>query len=276
MNQPFPSGAIYSRGRRRLALRNQFNVISALFFREAEMRHGHSFTLGYLATGVEPLIIIGTIGLLFSTLTRAPAYGGNLWLFLGTGVFPIYLFIHTSMRMRQPLNPGAQRLRFPIERPFDHMAVHAILHMFSSTLVTVLFFGTLYYFGGVEQAVPENPLMAIEALGAVLFLGIAMGICNSIIGRLFPIWDILWPAIARGALHFSGIYFVAAYLSPDKRYYFAFNPMLHGVNWFRRAFYPLYPAELNDHLYLLSVAFSVLFVGLLLESGTRRFLEEME
>jgi len=257
-------------------LRNQANVLSALFFREAEMRHGQSFALGYLASAIEPLVIIGTIGLLFSALAHTPPYGDSLWLFLGTGVFPIYLFIHTSLRLRQPLNAGAQRLRFPIERPFDHIAVHSLLHLLSSAFVAILFFGALYYIGGVNSAIPENPLIAIEALAAVLLFGIATGICNAVIARLFPFWDVIWPAIARGALHFSGPYFVAAYLPPDSRWYFGLNPMIHGVDWFRHAFYPFYPNQLDNHLYLLEAAALLLVFGLLLEAGTRRYLEEKD
>ncbi len=276
MSQTYPSGAIYAAGRRRLALRTQGNVLSALLFREAEMRHGQSFALGYVAAGIEPLIIVATIGLLFSALSKTPPYGTSLLLFLGTGVFPIYLFIHTSLRLRQPLNPGAQRLRYPIERPFDHIFIHALLHIISSAFVTVLFFASLYYFFGVHDAIPDDPVTALAALGAVLLLGIAMGIFNSVVARLLPIWDVLWPALARASLHFSGPYFVAAYLPPGSRFYFGLNPVIHGVNWFRHAFYPFYPNQLTDHNYILVSAVVMVVLGLLLEAGTRRHFEEKD
>ena len=276
MTQTYPSGRIYAAGPRRLALRNQFNVLSALLFREADMRHVQNFTLGYLASGIEPLVIVGTIGLLFSALSRTPPYGSSLLLFIGTGVFPIYLFIHTSLRLRQPLNAVAQRQRFPIERPFDHILVHAVLHLLSSALVALLFFGSLYMFFGVNAAIPGDPVTAVVALLVVLFLGIATGICNSVIARIVPAWDLVWPAIARASLHFSGPYFVAAYLPPDSRWYFGLNPVIHGVNWFRHAFYPFYPNQLTDHGYILTFTAVLLFFGLLLEAGTRRHLEEKD
>ena len=276
MTQAYPSGRIYAAGRRRFALRNQFNVMSGLLFREAEMRHGQSFALGYIASGIEPLVIVATISLLFSALSKSPPYGGSLLLFLGTGVFPIYLFIHTSLRLRQPLNAGAQRQRFPIERPFDHILVHATLHVLSSSIVAVLFFGGLYYLAGVNAALPDEPVTAVAALAAVLMFGIATGICNSVIARLFPFWDVIWPALARASLHFSGPYFVAAYLTPDSRWYFGLNPVIHGVNWFRHAFYPFYPNQLTNHMYLLASAAVLLVFGLLLEAGTRRHLEEKD
>ncbi|MBX9664029.1 ABC transporter permease [Novosphingobium sp.] len=276
MTQTYPSGRIYAAGPRRLALRNQYNVLSALLFREAGMRHGQNFTLGYLASGIEPLVIVATIGLLFSALSRTPPYGSSLLLFIGTGVFPIYLFIHTSLRLRQPLNAVAQRQRFPIERPFDHILVHALLHLVSSAVVAIGFFASLYLFFGVNAAIPGDPVTAIAALLVVLMLGIATGILNSVIARIIPAWDLLWPAIARASLHFSGPYFVAAYLPPDSRWYFALNPVIHGVNWFRHAFYPFYPNQLTDYGYIVTFTVVLLFFGLLLEAGTRRFLEEKD
>jgi len=260
----------------RLALRNQINVFTALLYREAETRHGHSFALGYIAAGIEPLVIVGTIGVLFSALSRTPPYGHSLLLFLGTGVFPIYLFIHTSLRIRQPLNAMAQRNRFPIERPLDHLMVHAVLHVVSSAAVAALFFLSLYWFGGVEAAIPYDPITAIGALATLFVLGLAVGIFNAVFARLVPVWDVIWPAVARASLHFSGPYFVAAYLPPAQRFYFGLNPVMHGVNWLRQAFYPFYPHVLSDRFYLIMVALVLLTLGLLLEAGTRRYLEEKE
>jgi capsular polysaccharide transport system permease protein len=276
LSPPFPGGAIYSGGRRRRVLLSQINVLHALFLRESEMRHGQSFALSYVVSGIEPLVIVGTISLLFSALSKTPAYGTSMLLFIATGVFPIYLFIHTSLRLRQPLNSNVQRMRYPVEQPLDHMAVHAALHVLSSVVVAVLFFAGLYYFLGVYEAVPWDPLTAIEALTAILLLGIAMGIFNSVFAKFVPIWDALWPALARAALHFSGPYFVAAYLQPHIRWYFGLNPIMHGVNWFRHAFYPFYPNQLTDRHYILSCAIGLLTFGLLLEAGTRRYLKEKE
>jgi len=266
----------FSERRLRPALQTQLHVLSGLFFREAEMRQGRSFALGYLAAGVEPLVIVATIGLLFSALSRTPPYGGSLLLFLGTGVFPIYLFIHTSLRIRQPLGAGLHRIRYPVERPLDHIAVHAVLHVLSSAVVAVIFFGALYYWGGVTAAIPSDPVTAISALAAILLLGLAMGIFNAVVARILPLWDIVWPALARASLHFSGPYFVAAYLTPDARWYFGLNPVMHGVNWFRHAFYPFYPNQLTEPNYILMVALVMLTIGLLMEAGTRRYLEEKE
>lgn len=258
-----------------LALRNQWNVLPAIFFRDADSRHGRRFLLGYLASGIEPLSIVLVLGFLFSVLARSTPYGRSLLLFLGTGVFPIYLFIHTSVRMRQSLGIGKHRVRFPIERPLDLVLVHALQHFLMNLLVAALFFSALYALG-VNAAMPESPLIAFNALCAIFLFGLAMGIANSVIARMLPIWDLIWPAIARTTLHFSGLYYVAAYLPPTIRWYFQFNPVMYGTNWFRQAFYPFYPDFASDHGVLLMSGLSALTLGLLLEAGTRRYLEAKE
>jgi capsular polysaccharide transport system permease protein len=258
-----------------LALRNQLNVFPAVFFRESESRQGRSFALGYLASGIEPLLVALVLAILFSVLSRNAPYGRSLMLFLATGVFPIYLFIHTSLRMRQSVGLGKRRVRYPLERPLDHVFVNAVLHLMTSSAMAVLFFGGLYLLG-VPEALPEKPLVAFEALLTVFLLGLGMGLTNSVIVRILPIWDVFWPVVVRLALHFSGLFYVVAFLPPNVRGYFAYNPLLHGTNWFRHAFYPFYPDLVSNENYVLMWAFSLFTFGLLLEAGTRNFLEAKE
>ena len=258
------------------AMRTQMRVLSALVFREAETRRGRRFAMGYLAAGLEPLTVVGTIALVFYTIGRQSPYGPSLLLFIATGVFPIYLFIHTSMKLRGALAPGNHRKRYPIETSLDHIIVHSAVHILSTTFVAVLFFGAIYWIGGVREAIPWAPLESIEALVLIFMFGVGAGIINSVVARLFPLWDSLWPAIARASLHFSGPYFVAAYLAPNIRWYFDLNPVIHAVNWFRDGFYFFYPTQLCNPLYPLWVAILMIVIGLLLEAGTRSYLEDKE
>src|SRR5262249_7758906 len=99
-------------------LRQQLRVITALLLREAGGRRGRRIPFGFALLMVEPLLIIGTIVLLFYCMNRAPIYGSNLVLFIATGVFPVYLFIHTALGIREPVQL-AHLGRYPIEQPLD-------------------------------------------------------------------------------------------------------------------------------------------------------------
>lgn len=260
----------------RLALVAQWRTLVGLFFREAEMRRGQSFAFSFLAYALEPLIIVATISILFKVLGVSPRYGTSLTLFLATGVVPIYIFIHTSMRVRTALAPGLHRIRYAVEQPLDHVIVHALLHIISTSIMAIGFFGALYAYGGVDQALPYDALTAVKAALAIFVLGVSMGMLNAVIARFLPFWDVLWPAMARASLHFSGPYFVAAFLAPNIRGYFALNPILHGVNWFRHAFYPFYPNQMTDHGYVLGTGAVMLTAALLLLNSSVRYLEDKE
>jgi capsular polysaccharide transport system permease protein len=98
----------------------------------------------------------------------------------------------------------------------------------------------------------------------IFIFGLGVGLMNSVIGEYVPIWAGLWSALARGLMHFSAIFFVPDYLPPKLRELFAPNPVLHGVSWFRHAFYPTYPNMTCNHNYLILCALISLPIGLLM------------
>lgn len=244
------------------ALRAQVRVLGALFLRESLMRRGRALPLGW-TSWIEPFVVILEVSIFFSLIERNPPYGDSLLLFVGTGVFPVYVFLQTSRRMRVSLM-GSWTLRLPIETPLDVVIVHGVLQFLGDAAVAAAYFGVLYMFG-VKSAMPADLGAAMEAFSAIFMLGVAMGMFNALIGNMFPVWDLLWPPISRASLHFSGLYFVADFLTPNVRKYFAYNPLIHGVNWFRHAFYPFYPTVLDNHVFPLATAAVAIVLSLCLQ-----------
>jgi capsular polysaccharide transport system permease protein len=245
------------------AMRWQVGVISALLYREAGLRHGKSMRFGFTLMMVEPIIIIGAICLLFYMINRPPMYGSSMVLFVATGVFPVYLFIHTATGIREPVQ-GAHVGRYPVQLPLDAVMAHVFLRGLSSALIGVLFFAGVYW-TDTRQAMPHEPVTALTSLGVIFIMGVGLGVINPVIGRLIPFWDSVWPAISRASLHFAGIYYVADYLPPDIRVYLSFNPLVHAVDWFRTAFYPFYPTLIMNRPVLLYLTLAFVFFSLCLE-----------
>jgi capsular polysaccharide transport system permease protein len=254
----------------RSALRNQMIVLAALILREAEMKNGRAFAFGFVLAMFEPLVIIGAICLLFHLIDRAPIYGSSMVLFVATGVFPVYLFIYTSGRVHEPLQT-AHIGCYPVERPLDGVVAHATLHAVSSSVVAVLFFVVLHACG-IDDALPYDYGRAVGALATIYGFGVGMGLVNTVVGRILPVWGSVWPALSRASVHFAGIYYVVDFFPPHIRAYFAANPMLHAVEWFRTAFYPFYPTVTVNPDYLIAGMLISLFVGLCLERACRPLL----
>ncbi|MBL6749550.1 MAG: ABC transporter permease [Nevskia sp.] len=264
-----PRTPVRTRGRNPLLA--QWQVLSALVRRESESRHGRRFNFGFALGMLEPLIIIGAICLLFWLINHPPIYGSSMVLFVATGVFPVYLFIHTAGKVHEPLQ-SAHLGRYTLELPIDNVVAHATLHALSSAAVAIAFFCILYFIGE-RQASPYEPGRALAALLMIYALGVGMGLFNAVLGRVLPIWGLAWPALSRASVHFSAIYYVVDSLPPRIRGWFALNPILHAVNWFRTAFYPFYPTLTLNPGYLGWCVLATLTVGLCLERRFRPLLQ---
>jgi capsular polysaccharide transport system permease protein len=251
----------------RYALAVQWRVWTAILLKESNLRRGRSFTFGWLIGATEPLIIIGAISLLFILLGRAPAYGTSMLLFTGSGVFPMYLMIYGSIRVREPMNAQAIH-RYPLESPIDEILIHCLLHVLATSMVGFAYFFTLYKFG-VNDAKPHDIMTVLAAGGAMTLLGLGLGVLNSIIARFIPLWATLWPGLIRGSIHFSGIYIVVDFSPPNIRKFFDANPLLNGVNWFRHGFYPHYPDMTNHPVRVMLICLSLVVFGLALERVLR-------
>ncbi len=252
----------------RRALAVQARVLAALFLREAGIRHRQPFAIGWLLSSVEPLIMLSVISFLVTVTNHAPSYGQNMVLFVATGVFPLFIFLFTSLRVREPTNfviPG----RYPLELPLDEIIVHAVLQLISTLIVAFIFFGAMAAFG-VVNAIPYDVPTLIESTSALFFFGLGVGIVAAVLTRIFPIVQVVWVILVRTTFHFSGLYFVIDYFKPSARQFFQINPVTHGINWFRHAFYPFYPDTSANPAYILFWGLVAFFLALALERMLRR------
>lgn len=249
-------------------------VIAAVLKRASGVRRGRGAQWGFLLLMLEPLVMIGAISMLFYIINRPPVYGSNMTLFLATGVFPVYLFLHTSQGIQEPLNT-AHLGSYTRELPLDSIIAHTILRGLASTTVALLFFWGLYL-NGERQALPRNLDAAVLSLLYLFVLGVGFGVINPVIGRLFPVWDSIWPALSRASVHFAGMYYVPFYLPPNVRFYIGINPLAHGIDWFRTGFYPMFPAMILNFNYLYICLAVVLVTGLCLEKIFREKLQKGE
>jgi capsular polysaccharide transport system permease protein len=250
------------------ALLVQWRVFKAVFLREAGVRRGQAYGLGWLLGSLEPLMMIAALGLLFYINSRAPPYGSNTLLFLANGVFPLYVVLYTSVRVRGPASQLSTG-RFPLEMPLDEILAQALLHLLSTIITAVAFFAGMAFYG-VREAIPHDLGALVGSIFFLFLLGLGVGVFNAAIARIFPFWSILWSGVVRCVYHFSGLYYVIDYFAPRSRLIYAANPITYGINWFRHAFYSFFPDTLSDPSYLIICALSAIVIGFSLERVFRR------
>ncbi|WP_421700595.1 ABC transporter permease [Ancylobacter sp.] len=244
-------------------LHTQGRVVIALMLREMRLRSVHS-RLSYLLALLEPILQLAMMMGIFSIIGRRPDFGTSLLLFLGTGILPFFLFTHVSGRTTSAIRAsGLVRALAPIQ-PLDIMVARALLETATLLVVAVLLF-TVIYATGIPEALPIRPMLAIEGFAATALLAIGVGLINGVIGAFFRLWAVIYGVLSRSLIFLSGVFFVPDFMPPQIRYWLSWNPLLHGLEWFRSGFYLTYPTLTLDKTYLIGFGLVALLIGLALE-----------
>lgn len=211
------------------------------------------------------LVISGGHYFLAGSVTRPP-YGSSTILFYATGILPHYVFIWVSSRvsgMRLEHSP------FPRIKTLDRVIAIAGIEYATLFVTMILIFAGLWLWG-VREAWPYDLFGALAASSTMAIFGIGMGLINAVIAIFVPIWRGVYHLLIRVAMLVSGLFFIPDFILPWARSWLVWNPLLHGVGWFRLSFYPDYPSRVLDIKFLLSSAIISLVIGLALEQVTKR------
>jgi capsular polysaccharide transport system permease protein len=261
---PTASGGVLGFGS---ALRRYFVVLGALL--RVEEKRRRAAPMEAILELLEPVLLmtIMTTAWWFLARRNSSPLGGPPALFYATGFFSLYFFTYLSNRMRRFIPSSSKR--FPIERRLDHMIVHAALKTLDYTILGIFVFGVIYLFF-TPQAVPYDFLYLFQACILIIMLGFGWGAVNLVMARMWSFWLFLLPAINRSLIVFSGVFFLVEFIPPAARGWLSYNPVLHAIAAFRRAFYPNYPTLVLDMNYLFYCAVFAVALGLALERVTRR------
>lgn len=248
-------------------LRIQLRVIAALALREIQLRSVHS-RLSYLLALLEPILQLTMMMSIFTIIGRQPDFGTSLLLFLGTGILPYFLFTHVSGRSTGAIRASGLVRALTLVQPVDIMLARALLETATLLVVAVLLFGFIYI-TGVRDAIPSRPMLAIEGFAATALLAIGIGLINGVIGTFFHLWAVIYGVASRSLIFMSGVFFVPDFMPPSIRYVLSWNPLLHGLEWFRSGFYLTYPTLTLSKPYLIGFGVGSLLIGLALERVLR-------
>ncbi|KAB2693668.1 polyhydroxyalkanoate biosynthesis repressor PhaR [Ochrobactrum sp. Kaboul] len=241
----------------------QVRVVAALMLREMRLRSVHS-RLSYLLALLEPILQLVMMMTIFTFIGRRPDFGTSLLLFLGTGILPFFLFTHVSGRTTGAIRASGLVRALTLVQPVDIMLARALLETATLLIVAVLLFGTIYA-TGVREAIPSRPMLAIEGFAATALLAIGVGLINGVIGAFFRLWAVIYGVASRSLIFMSGVFFVPDFMPPGIRYMLSWNPLLHGLEWFRSGFYLTYPTLTLSKHYLIGFGVVSLLIGLTLE-----------
>jgi capsular polysaccharide transport system permease protein len=225
--------------------------------------------LGLILAFAEPFLILMVLLLLRVFFRQQLAhFGQSAVVFLSSGILPYFLYIRLSGASRKTKYLASQRL--------PRVSSTNLMIAKNATSAAVYLFCMLVYFVGLvfiglDDAIPESPMTCLTALFFLAGLGIGFGLVNSAISVRFPMWNYFFGFANRLLIFVSGVFYVADLMPLYRRDWLEFNPLAHGIIWFRVGLYgPAYPHLFLDVGYMMLWSCGMLLLGLVAHRATLR------
>ncbi|WP_245573866.1 ABC transporter permease [Neptunomonas japonica] len=179
------------------------------------------------------------------------------------GLFGFYLFRENMMRLLNAITANKALFAYRQVKPIDTVLVRSCLESLIRTVVFIIFIvlGGVIGFG----LIPEEPIMAIGYWLLLWVLGLGVGLIGSVVSVLVPEIGRVIKIMSFPLLMVSGVLFPINYLPYELQQYLLFNPIVHGIELLRSAFFDSYKVLPNvSVLYLSLWNLSLLLIGLVL------------
>jgi capsular polysaccharide transport system permease protein len=253
-----------------LAFGHWRRTIGVLMHQQFASRFASS-RLAALVALAEPILLVVLIILIRGVLRdRLPIYGTSIAVFFSSGFLPFYLFIQISMRVMATHTESSQRL--PRSTSFDVIVATVLTETAVYLVMMTVWFAGMWAWG-LSEAVPHSIATCLHALVYIGGFAVGIGLINSAIGRRFTLWRFIYARGSRVLVFASGVFQVVDFLPPSTRAWISWNPLAHGVEWFRLGIYGRYPDLILDQSYLGLCAGISLFVGIVAHNSAARTLK---
>lgn len=244
-------------------------VLAALVIRETSTRFGTN-PGGYIWAFLDPLAHIAFLSVIFMAIAHAPALGTSFPLFFATGYIGFQFYQGMAGYLNGAVASNRSLLSYPNVAPIDTILARYILQFGTTAVVGFCVFALIGL--SLRSSLTIQWPFLIEAAFAGSLLALGSGLANNVLFIKYPLYEKFYGIVTRPLFMVSGIFFLPDALPHPAREVVLLNPLVHVVMLFRQGFYPEYRAIGFDAGYLYSVAFSLLFGGLLIFTSARSVL----
>jgi capsular polysaccharide transport system permease protein len=247
-------------------LRVQTRVIWALILKEVRILH-RGKALGYVWAIIEPMAqMLGWLVFL-TVLRQNPPIGSSVITFIATGLLPITIFMKTHSAMMTALPMNRQFMNYPIVRPNDTIVAKFLLEAATAIVVMFIMFSILIVVG--EAGPPHDLVRIIHAIFLIMAVSFGFGVFCAYLAQVATIYVRVIRFVSRILYLFSGIFFIPDLLPRNLWNIIWYNPLAHGVELFRSAYYPSFESRMPVPSYMIAWAVGLTLAGLMLSSIRR-------
>lgn len=251
------------------ALVINYRVVHALVLREMTGRFGRS-RLGYLWAFISPMLGIGALYLLFSTV-RTGRTDLPLLMFLVTGWTTFGFYTGMFGRIATAAEANKALLMHPVVTRLDVVLGRIVLEVLTAVTLLIVY-GTLSMaFEG--SGLPADPLLAgVSFLTAGCF-GTAVGMLLCALKTFVSSLDTVVAPINRIGFFVSAVLFTVSQLPSWAYDYIKWNPMVHPIEGIRQGWFAVYESPILNLTYTWAFIVPIFTLGLIIERRSRRRLE---
>ncbi|MFV5454952.1 ABC transporter permease [Acinetobacter towneri] len=242
-------------------LQVMYASIRALLLRELQTRFGQ-YRLGYLWVFLEPLLTIGFMVLLFSTIRQRMAPGIEFEVFLINGIIPFFMFRTGVMFGTSAVESNKGLFSYRSVKPIDALLARNILELllkftaYVGFSIGLLWFGYSISFSNIPQLLGYWLLLFIFTLGFSLIFLVIADFSKEITKILSSLFLVIYLT--------SGILYSIHIIPPQYQVYLLYNPLIHLFELMRHAVAPTYQLVSGISLsYFMIWMIVTLFIGLL-------------
>ena len=240
------------------------SVWHAMFIREALART-MADRMAWFWMLFEPIALITVMVLMRAVLMNNIRHigGADMIPWMIVGLFGFFLIRENMMRPIGAISANKGLFAYRQVKPIDPVLVRCYLEGLLKTFIFSLFIivGTLLS----VNLVPAAPLEALFIWFSLWCLGLGAGLIFSAFAGLVPEVGIVLRIISMPLLIISGVILPLNFIPYDYLAYVMWNPIVHGLESLRAAFFPMYrTVEGSSLIYLWYWALSMITLGLML------------
>lgn len=235
-------------------------TIMALVLREMTTSYGRN-PGGYIWALLEPAAGIAIMTTIFALGFRHPPIGTNFALFFATGMVPFFFWQSLTSKVGASLGFSKSLLGYPAVTYMDALIARFVLNAVTLLLVNYI----ILVFIIIAWDVPVSMRFGRVALGysQILALALGIGLLNSFLTGMVPVWGQIWSIITRPLFLVSGTIFIYERVPSPYNEYLLWNPLTHAIATIRSGFYARYDAAYADPVFVYGVAGVTGIAGLL-------------
>lgn len=252
-----PNGVAQFAAKSRAFLR----IVHAVMLQDMRTRFSGGY-LGFLIAIGWPLAHLVGLVAVRTLINEIAPLGDSSTLFYSTGILPYILCFYPGRMMNIVMYQNRAMLILPEILPMHLIIARALLEILIALVVTAIFFVGLTLYG--VDFVPNDMMVAAEAVAAAIYFGIGVGVFNVVMAMLTGVfYQVVYILVMVGLLAVSGAYIPLIYAGDRVKYYLEFNPIYQVVNWLRSAYYVDNTMIEVDRFYVVGLASLFLLAGLL-------------